>query len=415
MEFVANYEVLSDISIFKDDHWFNLKSLNYNARIRNIPRENYSSPFLLALEIKFNADDLDASVEKADEMMVSCLDILAFTTGARILKHGIKQIVSVDQVKGMNDCLFWTDDINHKDPMPIINSQLISTFNTLLSSSIPPPVRKALHWFRMGIYSKTPDDQFQYFWFALEIIATSEKAKDKVNDLCPQCRGNLFCQHCNKHPTHKPYPKDKIFSLIKLANNSLSDETIKTLGDVRNWLMHGSELSDFRGVEEPLKQVDLLGRTVFAVILMKIPFENENIDLEFGHPNTYLHQKVSMRANIQTPVPKGTDGELDLSFKGLQISIERDAKPQSAQPFVVLFTEDEYQKILGLSYSKSDNQQICYRLIHGSRKYENFNVGTILATDIDRVISCANSSEVELFNEVMSSVFKNPLPFIKFV
>jgi len=415
MQFVANYEVLSDISIFKDDYWFNLKAHSYSARIRNIPREDYSSPFLLALEIKFNADDLDASVKTADELMVSCLDILAFTTGARILKQGIKQIVSECQVKGMNDCLFWTDDINHKDPQPIINSQLISTLNTLLSSSIPSPVRKALHWFRMGLYSKTPDDQFQYFWFALEIIATSEKSKEKVNDLCPQCRGNLFCQQCNKHPTHKPYVKDKIFSLMKLANNSLSDETIKMLGDVRNWLMHGSELSDFMSVEEPLKQVDLLGRTAFAVMLMKIPFENEDIDLVFGHPNTYLHQKVSMRANIQTPVPKGTDGELDLSFKGLQISIERDAKPQSAQPFVVLFNEDEYQKILGLSYIKSDNQQVCYRLIHGSRKYGDFNVGPILATDIDAIIACANSSEIEPFNEVMKSVFKNPLPFIKFV
>ncbi|MGO7785661.1 methylamine utilization protein MauJ, partial [Rhizobium ruizarguesonis] len=59
-------------------------------------------------------------------------------------------------------------------------------------------MRRALRWYRLGIHAYSPDDQFTYFWFALEIVAEFQKPTSKVHDKFPHCQSALYCEKCEK-------------------------------------------------------------------------------------------------------------------------------------------------------------------------------------------------------------------------
>jgi hypothetical protein len=64
MELVANYEVKTECSIVTDNLILRIihpKGL-YRARIKNIPRAVYTTPFLLSLHLYFEAPSLDECV-----------------------------------------------------------------------------------------------------------------------------------------------------------------------------------------------------------------------------------------------------------------------------------------------------------------------------------------------------------------
>jgi len=95
MECVANYEIITECSIEADDIVLRIKHSKglYRARIQNIPRPDYTTPFLLSLHLYFDAPTLDEARDIADDFLADCLNMLAFTTGSRFRHHRIRQIV----------------------------------------------------------------------------------------------------------------------------------------------------------------------------------------------------------------------------------------------------------------------------------------------------------------------------------
>ena len=69
----------------------------------------------------------------------------------------------------------WSDIIDHEDPEPLLNNDFMSTIDRLLACDVPAAIQRAIRWYRSGINATVPDDQFTYFWFALEIIAEFKK------------------------------------------------------------------------------------------------------------------------------------------------------------------------------------------------------------------------------------------------
>jgi len=82
MQVVANYEIRSECSVVADDLRLQIKHPQglYRALIKNIPRSDYSTPFLLSLHLYFDAPDLDEAKEIAEERLADCLNMLAFTS-----------------------------------------------------------------------------------------------------------------------------------------------------------------------------------------------------------------------------------------------------------------------------------------------------------------------------------------------
>ena len=196
MQCVANYEIKSDVSVGRDDTWLKImhpKGL-YKARIRNITRTDFSTPFLLTLHLTFETPSLQEAREIADERLADCLNMLAFIANSTFRRHRIRQIVDCTPGEDMRNILFWGDAIENEDPQPILNPKLMSSVERMMAFDQPPSIRRALRWYRLGIQALSPDDQFQYFWFALEILAVYQKAQAVVPDKCPHCESDLFCK-----------------------------------------------------------------------------------------------------------------------------------------------------------------------------------------------------------------------------
>lgn len=246
MRCIVKYEIESDISVVSDDLPLKIQHPKglFQARIKNILRTDYSTPFLMSLQIIFEAPSLREAREIADDRLVECLNMLAFVTGAGVRLHRTRQIVDCNPSSGMYDCLIWADTFGHEDPTPFFDESIAASIEHLLQFDPPPAVSRALRWYRFGIYEQNLEDKFQYFWFALEILAEYQKPPGKVNDKCPHCKSPLYCETCKTHPTHKPYAKQAIMALIQAVEKNCDHEILADLDKTRNGLMHGATLKE---------------------------------------------------------------------------------------------------------------------------------------------------------------------------
>lgn len=412
MRCVANYEIESEMSVASDDIRLKLQHPkgHFQARIKNIVRDDYLTPFLLSLQLIFEAPSLNEAKDVAQEKLTECLNMLAFVTGAGVRRHRTKHIVDCTPLSGMRDCLVWADSVGHEDPQPFIDENIIASMERLLQFDSPPAVRRALRWYRIGIHDSTPEDQFQYFWFALEILAEHQKASEKLADKCPRCKSPLYCENCKTHPTHRPYPKQAIRALIQSVDKASEEETIEALDKARNAIMHGATLEE---IEEELPSsgehiVDVLGRILFMALVHQFPKEILKETIQFGRPTTYIHRTRTGIAHVSTIVPKGEDGELDFdSFTGLKVSMVTDDPPQSGRPSIIKMTSDQHKQLALLTHKNGDHQQLCKR-VYRRAKIANDKVMTlVLSRDMARIQEALKRGETgnwqDLFREIMGA------------
>ncbi|MES2511844.1 MAG: methylamine utilization protein MauJ [Pseudomonadota bacterium] len=367
MHFAANYEIRSECSVLDDGLVLRIQHPRglYRARIENIPRDTFDTPFLLSLHLYFDASDLEASKEVSEELLAECLNMLAFSTSCRFKRHRIRQIVDATPGSGgMRSLLMWGDAIQYEDPQPYLSAETTRGIERLLEFDCPPAIKRALRWYRLGVNETQPDDQFMCFWFALEIVAEHQKSIEKVNDRCPKCHAPLFCESCKTHPMHKPYAKQAIAALLKAADPKCEDATIALLDKTRNSLMHGATLKEIEAdLPSPHESVvDVLGRMLWKALIHQFPREMFDGSVVLGHPSTYIHYSVNAIAHIQTVVPEKNDGDFDLSFSGTTMKMQADGPPQSARPTLISMSPEQHKRLVQLSYMKGDQQEMLGRV-----------------------------------------------------
>ncbi len=412
MECAASYELKTDCSMVADDLVLRIdhpKDL-YRVQLRNIPRTVFTTPFLLSLDLYFDAPDLEQAQDIGDDLLSQCLNTLAFTTGASFKRHRIRNIVAVKPGHdGMNDVRLWADSIQYDDPEPILQTDTARTIERLLEFDVPPAIRRAMRWYRLGINATWPDDQFIYFWFALEIVAEFQKSSRKVPDKCPHCHSPLYCESCEKRPVHKPYPKQVIRDLLKKVDKNCDDEIIKLLDKTRNSLMHGSTLKE---IEDSLPQpheeiVDTLGDLLWRAIVSQFPQEMFDGSLLMGFPNTFVHRSLRGVAHMRTSVPANADGDLDLSFTGIKAEMLPSGPPQSAKPTVIRMTPAQYQRLGQLRFAKGDDQEMCRRIWGLGRQDGDFIYVLVLSTDMELIEDAVHRADhgewQDLFREILKT------------
>lgn len=388
MRCVVNYEIGSEVSVVADDLVLTIKDPGgaFKARIRNIPRSEFTTPFLLSLHIYFEAPDLEEAKEAAEKLMANCLNMLAFTTGSGFREHRIRQIVDAEifSMGEMRNVLMWGETVEYDDPQPFLREENASSIERLLEHDILPAIRRALRWYRLGIDATSPDDQFTYFWFALEIVAEFQKLTEKVHDKCPHCQSPLYCEHCEKHPSHRPYARQAIQALMKAADRECDDATVDLLNNTRNSLMHGSTLKEIESkLPDPHEHVvDILGRILWKALVMQFPKDMFDRTLVMGMPSTFVHYKANAVAHVQTVVPIDQEGHFDLDFKGMSVEMIPSAPPQSASPFVIRMTHEQYDRLSKLSYQKGEHQEMLKRISGHVQKKEGHIFALVIATDM---------------------------------
>jgi hypothetical protein len=81
----SHFEIRSETSVVEDGRWLKLRHPKglFRARVTNIVRTDFSTPFLLSLQLTFDASDLKDAKQVAEERLADCLNILAFTMQLR--------------------------------------------------------------------------------------------------------------------------------------------------------------------------------------------------------------------------------------------------------------------------------------------------------------------------------------------
>lgn len=412
MRYAANFEVVSGLSVVADGQMLNFCDPRgaFKALIRNIPRSEFTIPFLLSIHIYFDAGALDEAADIAEDHLATCLNMLAFTTGSRFRKHRIRQIVDAGPPKGaMRDIRMWGDRIEYDDPQPFLDAEHAKTIERLLEFDIPPAIRRALRWYRLGIDALAADDQFTYFWFALEIVAEFQKPAAKVNDKCPHCQSALYCEKCDTHPQHRPYPKQAIRALLMEADHGCDDATVALLNKTRNSLMHGATLREIEGsLPDPHESViDTLGRLLWKVLVRQFPKEMFDGSMVMGWPSTYLHYRTTGVAHIQTVVQVDADDHFDLNFPGMVVEMKPFGPPQSALPSVVRMTSEQCDKLRKLSYQNGDQKEMLERIRKNLREQGEQTYALIISTDmavISKAIDKGESGEwQDLFRQFIDT------------
>lgn len=417
MQFVASFEVESDVSVVSDEMTLKIEDPNsaFRARIKNIVREDFSTPFLLTLHLFFDAPNLDEAKDSAMGRLAECLNMLAFITGAGVRWYRTKKIVDCTPTAGMRDCLLWSDVVDNEDPISFLDEEIAASIEHLLKTEQPPSVKRAMRWYRIGVHERAPDDQFQYFWFAFEILAEHEKPSEKVHDSCPKCRTPLYCRECDTHPVHRPYPKQAIRSLTEAIRGSAEalgvscdDDTIDKLESTRNALMHGATLKEVEADPPDSKGgvVDTLGRLVFIALLHQFSSVMADGTKRFGFPSTYLHHMVHGVAHLQTIFPMGDDGELDPDgLPGTTMSVVTDP-PQSAQPSIIVMTEEQHHRIGALAWKKGDHQDLCRRVYERIQRHDGRIVALVLSTDLARIDKAIQDEETGAWQDLFREILK---------
>lgn len=398
MRCVANFEVAADVSVVADGEVLTISDPRgaFKARLKNIPRSEFTTPFLLAVHIYFDAEALDGATDTAEDLLATCLNMLAFTTGSGFRRHRIRQLVDAEPSKGaMRDVRMWGDRIEYDDPQPFLDTDHTKTIERLLEFDIPPAIRRALRWYRLGIDANAPDDQFTYFWFALEIVAEFQKPSAKVNDKCPVCQSALYCEQCETHPKHRPYPKQTIRTLLLEADKECDDETVALLDKTRNSLMHGATLKEIEhSLPDPHESVvDTLGKILWMALIRQFPRDMFDGSLAMGVPSTYVHYKATGVAHIQTVVPVDADGHFDLNFTGMVMEMKPFGPPQSALPSVVRMTSEQVEHLRKLSYRKGDQREMLERIRQNVWEQDGHIHALVISTDMAEIHSAIQKGE----------------------
>jgi hypothetical protein len=253
------------------------------------------------------------------------------------------------------------------------------------------------------------DDQFTYFWFALEIVAEFQKPADKVNDKCPRCQSALYCEKCETHPQHRPYAKQAIRALLMEADNDCDDATVALLDKTRNSLMHGATLKEIEGsLPDPHESVvDTLGRLLWKALVKQFPREMFDGSLVMGMPSTYVHYKTTAVAHIQTVVPVDADGHFDLNSLGIVMGMKPFGPPQSALPSAVRLTSEQLDHLKRLSYQKGDQQEMLERIRQNVREQGGQIYALVISTDMATIRKAVARGEVgewqELFRQFIDT------------
>lgn len=418
MECVANIEIKTECSIVEDSRSLTINHPRnlYRAHLKNIPRSVFSEPFLISLVIYFDAPSLNESKDIAHDLTADCLNMIAFATGSRFQFHRIKQIAEVKpDESGMNSILFWGESIEYDDPQPFITRQTTDAIEKLSLFDAPKPIQKALRWYRLGVNATVPDDQFMNFWFALEIIAEFQKPNIKVQDKCPKCKGALYCESCQAYPEHKPYLKQVIKQLL-IQVCHCDDATFDMLDSTRNSLMHGQTMGEIEGNFPDLERhiVDILGRLVWIALIDQFPKEYFDGKLSLGYPSTYVRRNISGIASIKMPIPLDANGDLDLSFKGIQVSLKASAPPQSEAPMLVTMNLDQYDALGKLCNSSANDPEVCRRIRNYCQIIDDKVHTLILSTDykliVDSIARGQTGELQSLFNEIFEA--NTPIRYI---
>jgi hypothetical protein len=329
--FLSNWEVESDIILPEGTPFlqYSHPAGRYTIFLRNLASPRLDEGFL-SMQLVFDAPSLTQAKSVAEGMAKEFLDFLAFVSNLKARLRSLLHIFNWEPGHGMREALYFTRSAAHDDaPYPALESPLLDTIALLQTHNVPPRLRRALKWFSNGVTSKSPDDQFIYFWFVIELVAQLIKEPSPVPDRCPTCRKELYCPTCLTSPLHRPYPKQAIEQLFVRYASDDPPQLYTHATTARNMLMHGDDV----GSIEAELQIDFpdlvnnLGHLAWISLLNQFLPVLVNRQPALLRTNQYVYYNLSGRVHLQTAFIPNFDNPDPAHFPGIQVNFNTLSPP----------------------------------------------------------------------------------------
>ena len=259
---------------------------------------------LLSVQVIRAAPDIEVAKETGTDKLKEYLHYLSFATNLPFRIHKLLRVVDWTVGLTQRDCHQFERFPGSDLPYPVLEQPIFDSLERLSSIPTTTAHRRALKWFSAGVSAGYTDDQFQYFWLVIELVAQFDKPTEKVHDACPKCKGNLFCQVCNDFPTHRPYPKQAIRHLLAKTMNAGAAEFFELASEIRNAIMHGEDvvaIEEARGIELA-SVVNTLGGVAWTALLnafLQKPEDRDRVrELAFLQTNMYVGQVMTAKVHL---------------------------------------------------------------------------------------------------------------------
>lgn len=245
MRLLADYILDSDLCLPKGDAPFQINGPHgsFTLHLSNTSDEIQQPTGVLAARLVFEAEDLHTAREKADEFLYAALNALSFTTGHPFSYNDLRQIIVWEPGLSMREMIRYLETPMKDRAQPLLQADFKQSVDHYLVVQAGEKQQTALRWFRLGLGADSLEDQFTYFWFALEISARLTKGTEKVPSKCQKCQSPLYCENCSTYPVHKKYEGEAIRDAICRHVEANSEEVFKTLQKIRHTILHGERIT----------------------------------------------------------------------------------------------------------------------------------------------------------------------------
>ena len=319
MNFIAQFDLTSDVSMPTEPAKHSIQSPtgNFCFVIRKVVSKEGERLATFRCNMEFESEALGQAQHDFMDRFRGVLDILSLVTHAIFRFHRLYKIFDWTPSQTMRSGLIFVYDPPESPPEWVLDETCFEMANLFQHANLDDRLMGALHWFRRGIIADTALEQFQNFWFALELLAQHEKTTNKVHDRCPTCRGALYCKTCDTYPMHRPYPIQAIQSVWETFASDQS-EIFRTISEARNLILHGeSERSIEATAGVPLHEmVDPLSKVTWtgliSAVVASLPEDKRPSNLTVGVANTFVKWDLTAVLNVSTVIPMGPNGTPDI-------------------------------------------------------------------------------------------------------
>lgn len=216
---------------------------HFTATLENNPQAGPFSKRSIMAVLVFEVEDLSEAREKALDYFAIFQNALTFTTGAVI--SNVIPTKAFEWEPGLTQRqarYFATNET--VIAREVLDADLVQTAERIAAMHSDDVSQSVLRWYRFGIRADLPEEQFSYFWFAVEIAAEALKEAGKIAPKCPICNSSLYCDTCGKIPERRRFSSEAIEDLIQSVAppSANKDELCKTLFKIRNTLQHGRRI-----------------------------------------------------------------------------------------------------------------------------------------------------------------------------
>jgi hypothetical protein len=302
---LADYRVESSLRVAKavPELHFEHPHGEYKITISNVTDTEPQIDEDLELQIIFQAETISVAEQLAFDSARRFLRLLSFVTGSGFRIARKRFLMDwTPGVEHREQYAYGRDD--HRERPEAITPELLESVRELQTSPNSIALDRALRWYSAGVGSTLMEDQLQYFWFVLELIAETTNDKIAVSDKCQKCRSDLVCPSCEEVSTHRPFPRQQIETL--LTRLKVAPQMQKDLFGIRNGLMHGRSreqievsIQDREPDFEFAKAVDFGGRNAFMAIFNAFGIKQSQLDrLVFASPDSFVSREVVMKAHL---------------------------------------------------------------------------------------------------------------------